>query len=135
MTVCVVAGVLLFLESGRDSPIGSIVANNSLLSSGNLSSDYGLACYSAEQSTNEIGEWLFPDGSRVERDTGDQQQLLYAHNQIGRVTLQIRDNRPFPSNLEGIYTCLIPDENSVLRTLYTGLYSTTNYDNSGKLLS
>ena len=40
----ITTGVLLFLESGRDSLSGSIVANNSLLLSGNLSSDYGLAC-------------------------------------------------------------------------------------------
>ena len=114
---------------------GQIAANNSLVSAGSLSSDYGLACYSADASTNTIGEWRFPDGRRVDRETGDQQQLLFAHNQIGRVTLQIRDNRPFPSNLEGIYSCLIPDENSFLRTLYAGLYSTTNYDNSGELFS
>ena len=129
-------GVRLFLESGRDSGLnhGQILANNSLVSSDRLSSDYGLACYSADDTTRTIGEWLFPDGRRVERETGDQQQVLFAHNQIGRVTLQIRDNRPFPSVLEGIYSCLIPDENSVLRTLHVGLYSPTNYQNSGKFI-
>lgn len=124
-------GVRLFLESGRDSD-GRILANNSLISSGSLSSDYGLACYSADHRTNTIGQWMFPNGIRVERETGDQQQLLYAHNQIGRVTLQIRDNRKFPSDLEGVYSCLIPDETGTERTLYAGLYSTTSYNNSGE---
>lgn len=125
----------LFLESGRDSDLnnGQILTNNSLISAGSLSADYGLACYSADQTTNTIGEWMFPNGSRVERDTGDQQQLLHVHNQIGRVTLEIRDNRPLPSDLEGVYSCLIPDETGTERALYAGLYSTTNYDNSGEL--
>ena len=127
-------GVLLFLESGRDSVLndGRILANNSLISSGSLSADYGLACYSADQTANAIGQWVFPNGIRVERETGDQQQLLYAHNQIGQVTLQIRDNRAFPSDLEGVYRCLIPDETETERTLYAGLYSTTSYSNSGE---
>lgn len=134
--VMLCTGVRLFLENDRDSGLndGQILANNSLVSSGSLSSDYGLACYSADETTNTIGDWFSPNGRRVERETGDQQQVLFAHNQIGRVTLQIRDNRPFPSDLEGIYSCLIPDENSVLRTLYVGLYSPTNYQNSGKFI-
>ena len=126
--------MLLFLESDTDSANGQIVANNSLISASSLSDEYGLACYSDDQRTNTIGQWMFPNGSRVVRETGDQQQLLFAHNQIGRVTLQIRDNdlEPLPSDLEGVYSCLIPDETRTERTLYAGLYSTTNYDNSGE---
>ena len=131
----VAAGVLLYLENERDGDNGQILPNNSLISTSSLSSDSGLACYSADASSNTIGEWRFPAGGRLDRDMNDQQQLVFAHNQIGRVTLQIRDNRPFPSTLEGMYNCLIPDETGTVRTLYAGVYSTISYDNSGEQLS
>ena len=131
-------GVRLFLENEVDSNNlneGQILPNNSLISAGSLSSRYGLACYSVDERSNTIGEWRFPDGRRVGSETNDQVQVLFAHTQIGRVTLQIREGRQFPSTLEGVYSCLIPDENGIVRTLYAGVYSTDNYDNSGLHLS
>ena len=117
----------------NDSPSGGILSNNTLISVDSLSLRYGLVCFSVGGTTDDIGQWRFPDGRRIDRDRGDQQQLVFAHNQISRVTLQSRDNgRPFPPDLEGVYSCLIPDQNGTERTLYAGVYSSTTYGNSGK---
>lgn len=125
------AGVLLFLEYDVDSSSGRSLPNNSLISASSLDFRYGLACYSADSSTDTIGEWRFPDGNKVEVETLNQEQAVFAHNQIGRVTLQLRTVHQFTSNLEGVYTCLIPDEFGTERALHAGVYSASGYANSG----
>ena len=61
--------MLLFLENGVKSNTGQILKNNSLISASSLTFEYGLACYSPETENNEIGEWRFPNGNRVEPNT------------------------------------------------------------------
>ena len=132
-----VAGVVLYLEDGINSrlPAGRQLQNNTLISVDSLTSTYGLACYSADTQSNEIGEWRFPNGSRVGgENSNDQEQVVFGHQQIGRVTLQIRDGRQFTSSLEGVYTCRIPDETGTMRTLYAGVYTAASYTNSGTQL-
>lgn len=129
-----VAGVVLYLEDGIDSdlPLGRLLPNNTLISADSLTSTYGLACYSANTQSNTIGEWRFPDGSLVGgENSNDQDQVLFRHQQIGRVTLQIREGRQLTPSLEGVYTCRIPDETGTERTLYAGVYTAANYVNSG----
>ena len=129
-----VAGVVLYLEDGRNSrlPDGRLLQNNTLISGDNLTSTYGLACYSARTDSDEIGEWRFPDGTNRVSSNG---QVMFSNQQIGRVTLQIREGRQFTSSLEGVYTCMIPDETGAVRTLYAGVYTADNYTNSGTLSS
>ena len=82
-----------------------------------------------------IGEWIFPDGTRVNSETLDPEQVVFAHNQLGRVTLQARAGRQFSSALEGVYSCLIPDEIGAVRTLHAGVYSANTYNNLGSYLA
>ena len=93
------AGAQLHLEDGADSDSGRLVQNNSVISGSSLAYRHGLACYSSVDRNNMIGEWKFPDGSGVGRETADSQQVLFAHHQIGRVTLQVREGQQFTSQL------------------------------------
>ena len=126
------AGAILYLEDALDSDSGTQLQTNALISDDSLSSTYGLACYSPVTNSNTIGEWRFPNGDIVGENTNDQEQVLFIHRQLGRVTLQIREGRQFTSALEGVYTCTIPDETGAVRTLYAGVYTAASYASSGK---
>ena len=129
------AGVVLFLESGPESITGEQVQNNSLISSSSLAPLHGLACYSADARNDLIGEWRFPDGTTVNQQTQNQEQVVFAHRQVGRVTLQLKDGSQFTSALEGVYSCHIPDETGTVRTLHAGVYTANNYNNLGNRMS
>ena len=124
------AGVRLHLEDGVDSN-GRQVQNNSVISGNSLAYRHGLACYTSVDDTNTVGEWIFPDGREVSAETIDSQQVLFAHRQLGRVTLQIKTGQQFTRQFEGVYTCLIPDETGTTRTLLAGIYSASTYDSLG----
>lgn len=101
--------------------------NISIASSIDLGNNEGIACGSALQTGEDIGEWFHPDGSMVRAvDTGDP---VYVLNRINHVVLHMR---VFFTSLEGIYTCRIPDENRVVQSLYVGIYTDESYQGDGQ---
>ena len=65
---------------------------------------------------NALGNWYFPNGSRVPSDGGEWdfygtrgQMVVYMHRRRG--------------GEEGIYRCEIPDAMNVNQTIYIGVYS------------
>ena len=95
----------------------------------------GLSCYSAAlaldppNSDIAAGRWFFPNGTQIPAVTGE---VLFFASRIGRVELFINENSQFTSELEGVYTCRIPDETNTIQTLYAGIYTRSSYQNSGK---
>ena len=95
-----------------------------------------LWCQSANDSL-DIGVWYYPNGTQVPFFTGyfDQNNALspiFSKRFRGQIALA----RKFGiGGYEGLYTCIIPDENGVSQTLVVGIYTYYAYNNNGKCLS
>ena len=88
-------------------------------------SDDALWCQSANSGSN-IGVWYYPNGIQV--------PLFYTPGPIysKRFTGQIALARNFGIyGYEGLYTCIIPDENGVNQTLVVGAYTNYGYSING----
>ena len=86
-----------------------------------------LWCQSARNEYN-IGVWYYPNGTQVSTvDDSSPLHSVYISGQIGLY-------REYGLNTyEGIYTCVILDENNVNQTLIIALYNMNTYKNNSKL--
>ena len=85
-----------------------------------------LWCQSANNGTT-IGEWFFPDGTEVSTVDSPSHPLHVYHDE-GQVGLLRDGGLGTPSNLQGLYKCVIPDENDVNQTLWVAAYRDAFYD-------
>uniref|UniRef100_A0A1X7SWW5 Ig-like domain-containing protein n=1 Tax=Amphimedon queenslandica TaxID=400682 RepID=A0A1X7SWW5_AMPQE len=88
-----------------------------------------LWCQSANNNTN-IGVWYYPDGTEVPLFDGpfgntSAPRPVYSKRFSGQIALARRGSL---SGYEGLYRCIIPDENGVNQTLVVGAYTDTGYD-------
>ena len=92
-----------------------------------------LWCQSAN-SGSDIGVWYYPNGTQVPLFTGafystSAPSPLFSKRVNGQIALARRAGL---SGIEGLYTCIIPDENEVNQTLVVGVYRTNTYNNNSK---
>uniref|UniRef100_A0A1X7TGS7 Fibronectin type-III domain-containing protein n=1 Tax=Amphimedon queenslandica TaxID=400682 RepID=A0A1X7TGS7_AMPQE len=90
-----------------------------------------LWCQSANNVTN-IGVWYHPNGIEVPLFDGDftdpsAPSPLFSKRFNGQIALARRHGL---SGYEGLYKCIIPDENGVDQTLVVGAYTDTGYNNN-----
>ena len=114
-------GVRLYLqEQGSNDEYE--VANFTVLHAGlfRSSQDNIFWCQSANNN-NPIGDWYFPNGNQV--TTTD--SLIFVLPLEGQIGL-LRDGRI--GDLQGLYRCVIPDENNVNQTQWAGIYRTDTYN-------
>ena len=83
-----------------------------------------LLCQSANNSIN-IGKWYYPNGTEVPLFDGNFIDL----SAPGPVFTLARNDGL--SGYEGLYKCIISDENGVNQTLVVGAYTDTGYNNNG----
>ena len=108
-------GVGLF---ANDNPVG----NNSAIIA-NSNNDIGTLYCSSGARSSSIGQWFAPDGSEISTSgTGSFIAVHGVGNLPSYVSLQLIAGRNLAASDEGVYTCIIPDENSVQQILYYGLY-------------
>ena len=86
-----------------------------------------LWCQSAKNESN-IGVWYYPNGTQV--STVDDSSPLHSVHMSGQIGLY-RDSGL--GNLEGIYTCVIPDECNVNQTLIIAIYTLYAYQTNSEL--
>ena len=93
-------------------------------------SNESLVCISSINETN-TGVWYYPNGDQVP---------IAAHNGgtgpfisvrgAGSIVLRMNDD---PVDLtEGLYKCVISDENGINISLVVGIYNTSTYESNGK---
>ena len=80
------------------------------------------ACCQQSQTGSVLGNWLFPNKTRVP-SSGEKWDFYRARGQS-----VVRMNRK-GSGMEGIYHCEIPDSMNVTQTMYIGVYNA----NTGKI--
>ena len=90
-----------------------------------------LWCQSANSGTN-IGVWYYPNGTEVPLFHGkfndsSAPRPVFSKRFSGQIALARNDGL---SGYEGLYKCIIPDENGVNQTLVVGAYTDTGYNNN-----
>ena len=91
-----------------------------------------LWCQSANTSSN-IGVWYYPDGTEVPLFDGDftdssAPSPVFSKRFSGQIALARRAGL---AGYEGLYKCIIPDENGTDQSLVVGTYTVHGYyDNS-----
>ena len=89
--------------------IGDSIAD-SLLCKTNLT-----ACCRNSDSSTALGNWFFPNGTKV----GNGWDFYRTRRHM---VVQLHRRR---GGVEGIYRCEIPDSMSVIQTIYIGVYTTS----------
>ena len=92
-----------------------------------------LWCQSAN-SGSDIGVWYYPNGTQVPLFTGEFDDSsapspLFSKRLNGQIALARRAGL---ADIEGLYTCIIPDENAVNQILVVGAYTNSAYNNNSK---
>ena len=92
-----------------------------------------LWCQSANDGSN-IGLWYYPNGTQVPLfnrafDDSLAPNPIFSKRFTGQIALARRARL---SGYEGLYTCIIPDENGVNQKLVVGAYRTVNYNSNGQ---
>ena len=91
-----------------------------------------LWCQSANNGSN-IGLWYYPNGTQVPLfngsfDDSSAPRPIFSKRFTGQIALARKDGL---SGYEGLYTCIILDENGVNQTLVVGIYRNYIYNNNG----
>ena len=99
------------------------ILNNSILepnSGGRISQ---LQCLSGSNMST-VGDWVSPEGRNLATVQNDPFDIIFGDsNNPGQLLIETpANNRPITSNHEGVYTCVIPDENGQSEYLHIGLY-------------
>ena len=132
-TLLYFVGVRLYVQEKHPSTDEYEVANFTVLNAGlfqdrvNNDQDSFFWCQSANNNT-PIGDWYFPNGSQV-MTTNSNFHVLHVEGQIGLS----RDTGI--GDAQGLYRCVIPDENNVNQTLWAGIYSSGAYNNASSKCS
>ena len=74
------------------------------------------ACCRPPYSNTSIGNWFFPNGTRVP-SSGTQWDF---YKTTGQSVVRLHRRR---GGVNGIYHCMIPDAMNVVQTIYIGVYS------------
>lgn len=84
-------------------------------------------CSSGSQA-GSIGQWFAPNGMEITQNGGSSfTVVLGGGNFPSYVGLQLKSGRSLSVYDEGVYTCVIPDENGIQQSLHVGLYRHGNY--------
>ena len=90
----------------------------------------GVWCQSATTG-NMIGAWYLPNGTQLTTEDIDSPTdfPLYAYQETGQIGL-VRDVGII--DYQGLYRCVIPDENGTDQTLWVAAYANTVFNSNGK---
>ena len=91
----------------------------------------GLWCQSANTGSM-IGTWYLPNGTQLtteDIDISEENFPLYAYHETGQIGL-LRDGGI--ASLQGLYRCVIPDENGTDQTLWVAAYRNNVFNSNSK---
>ena len=100
----------------------------------NDSTNDALWCQSANNGSN-IGLWYYPDGTQIPLFTGNfgigsgAPSPIFSKRFTGQIALARNGGL---SGYEGLYTCIILDENGVNQALVVGAYRSATYNSNGQ---
>jgi len=82
-----------------------------------------LLCLSGSNMSN-VGDWISPEGRNLDAVLNDPFDVIFdGNNNPGQLLVETPPtNSPLTAAHQGVYTCLMPDEDEELQYLYIGLY-------------
>ncbi|XP_019851146.1 PREDICTED: phosphatidylinositol phosphatase PTPRQ-like [Amphimedon queenslandica] len=90
----------------------------------------GLWCQSS-LNQNMIGTWYYPNGATVSDSYGYNSGPMYASNSAtGQIGLLRKKGI---ASVQGLYSCVIPNEEGINQTLYVAAYGNTDFLKDGEL--
>ena len=96
--------------------------NNSVVVTDNFGQMPRLQCISGSNSPS-VGQWIAPSGQDITYSTSDSFDVeLGGMNDPGYMDITLQSGQFITFSDQGIYTCLIPDETGVTRSLQVGIY-------------
>ncbi len=106
-------GVALYLEGTGQ------IQNNSIIQTTATGRIGQLQCISASGST-DVGQLIAPNGN----DITNLSSIVSFENitDPGVIVLDLENDASFTASNQGVFTCIIPDENGEQQYLYIGIY-------------
>ena len=109
-------GVGLHLE-GR-----GLIYNNSIIRMSATGRFNKLQCISGSKIAG-VGQWIAPNGNNITEDNTDLFNITVGDlDDPGFTSIELEDGASLAVEDEGVYTCIIPDENGDIHYLSVGLY-------------
>ena len=102
-----------------------------MIYAGQFQNNDSLWCQSANNGSN-IGLWYYPNGTQVPLWSESFESVpspIYSKRFTGQIALARIGGL---SGYEGLYICIIPDENGMNQSLVVGLYTFLNYLDYGQ---
>lgn len=109
-------GVALYLDG-----VGP-VQNNSIIRASITGRFNQLQCISGSSAAN-VGQWIAPNGGGIAGGPSDSFTIITGDaDDPGFTSVELKDGVSLASRDQGVYSCVIPDENGNVHYLYVGLY-------------
>ena len=83
-------------------------------------------CHSSSSDSN-VGRWISPQGVDITNNFLDPFSIQFRSGSdiLSYNTFQLLDStqQPFTSAYDGVYSCVVPDDQGIMQTLHIGIYS------------
>ena len=113
------AGVQMYVFDDDDP---GIIPNNSIILTDNFGQIPRLQCIS-DTKLQDVGQWLEPSGQDITLSTDDPFDIIIGgQNDPGYLDISLHSGRILNFRDQGVYTCLIPDENGINSSLSVAIY-------------
>ena len=98
------------------------VQNNSIIRASITGRFNQLQCISGS-SVAGVGQWIAPHGGDINGGPSDPFTIITGDaNDPGFTSIELEDGASLAPRDQGVYTCVIPDENGNVQYLYVGIY-------------
>ena len=114
--------VVIHIGAGLYLKGKGLIQNNSVIRMSASGRFNQLQCISGSTMAG-VGQWIAPDGNNITEENTDQFNVTVGGlDDPGFTSIELENGASLAIDDEGIYTCVIPDENGDKQYLFIGLY-------------
>ena len=107
---------------GIHYPGVGLLGNNTIVTADTDQTISDLQCSSGSTVPN-VGHWIAPNGNDVTNSTVDPFHVIQGDERDpGSLIIQQATGHIITNSLQGVYTCILPDENGMQSYLHVGIY-------------
>lgn len=114
--------LLRYIGAGLHLEGRGLIYNNSIIRMSASGRFNKLQCISGSRMAG-VGQWIAPDGNNITEDSTDHFNITVGDlGDPGFTSIVLEDGASLEIEDEGVYMCIIPDENGDMQYLFVGLY-------------
>lgn len=99
-----------------------LLENNTIVTADTDQTISELHCSSGSTVPN-VGRWIAPNGNDLTNNTVDPFQVIQGNGRDpGSLIIQQATGHIITNSFQGVYTCILPDENGIQNYLRVGIY-------------